>query len=309
MSVDRKNGTADEWLGCAGIIFKLQRNGRHRGEYEAIMHSVIEFLTAKGYSLALKNIRAAVRVMQGVTGEKESLIKWLEYLRVERSLQNEWVDTTNLYIKFMQARGYLNVMQYERARICFKSTAAYSELIGQTWLCVGSLFGQAAAVWEQGETQEAVKMSAQALTMGIQYKYTGIFTEYGQTGVRLIEAYRKMTGLDDNLSMAGRKKKYYYGNVMTASYEGYHSILLRKARKEMRYGQSQEEKDQVRTALTMTEVLILQYIANGYSNKEIGEKMNIRLTTVKTHVYSIYRKLDVSSRVMAINRAKALNIL
>ena len=68
-------------------------------------------------------------------------------------------------------------------------------------------------------------------------------------------------------------------------------------------------KDQVRTALTMTEVLILQYIANGYSNKEIGEKMNIRLTTVKTHVYSIYRKLDVSSRVMAINRAKALNIL
>ena len=68
-------------------------------------------------------------------------------------------------------------------------------------------------------------------------------------------------------------------------------------------------KDQVRTALTMTEVLILQYIANGYSNKEIGEKMNIRLTTVKTHVYSIYRKLDVSSRVMAINRAKVLNIL
>ena len=125
----------------------------------------------------------------------------------------------------------------------------------------------------------------------------------------MIEAYRKITGLDDNLSMAGRKKKYYYGNVMTASYEGYHSILLRKARKEMRYGQSQEEKDQVRTALTMTEVLILQYIANGYSNKEIGKKMNIRLTTVKTHVYSIYRKLDVSSRVMAINRAKALNIL
>ena len=103
-------------------------------------------------------------------------------------------------------------------------------MIGQTWLCVGSLFGQAAAVWEQGETQEAVKMSAQALTMGIQYKYTGIFTEYGQTGVRLIEAYRKMTGLDDNLSMAGRKKKYY-GNVMTASYEGYHSIFAEKSQK------------------------------------------------------------------------------
>ncbi len=37
------------------VLFSSYReNGRHRGEYEAIMHSVIEFLTAKGYSLALK---------------------------------------------------------------------------------------------------------------------------------------------------------------------------------------------------------------------------------------------------------------
>lgn len=154
-----------------------------------------------------------------------------------------------------------------------------------------------------------MKLAAQALTMGIQYKYIGIFTEYGKTGLELIEAYRKITGLDDRVSLSGHRKKYYYGNVMTASYEGYHSILLRKVKKEMRYARSQGEKDQVRISLTMTEVLILQYIANGCSNKEIGEKMNIRMTTVKTHVYSIYRKLDVSSRVMAINRAKTLNLL
>ena len=79
------------------------------------MHSVIEFLTAKGYSLALKKYTGSRQGYAGGNRRKESLIKWLEYLRVERSLQNEWVDTTNLYIKFMQARGYLNVMQYERA--------------------------------------------------------------------------------------------------------------------------------------------------------------------------------------------------
>jgi len=309
ISVDRQNCTVDEWLGCAGLIFKLKRNGRHRGEYESIWHSISAFLKERGYLRALENVQAAESVMQGTNGEKDFLIRWLEKLKTDKKVQNEWTNTTTLYIQLMQGRGYLNVMQYERARICFKRAAAYSELTHQTWYCVSSLFGQAVAVDEQGEHQEAAKLAAQALTMGIQYKYTGIFTEYGKTGVRLLEVYQKMTGLDDSMAFSGRKKKYYYGNVMTASYEGYHSILLRKAKKEMRYGRSQEEKDQIRTSLTMTEIMILQYIANGYSNKEIGEQMNIRLTTVKTHVYSIYRKLDVSSRVMAINRAKVLNIL
>lgn len=309
ISVDRQQGTADEWLGCAGIILKLQRNGQHRGEYGAVIHSVTTFLKKMGYTQALENIDAAGRIIQSINGEKAPLIKWLDGLKNDKKLQNEWLKTSTLYMKLMQARGYMNVLQYEKARICFKETAIYSELVNQTWFCVSSLFGEAAAVYEQGGHQEAMKLTAQALTMGIQYKYTGVFTEYGKTGVCLIEAYQKMVGLDNRASLAGRRKKYYYGNVMTASYEGYHSILLRKVRKEMRYGKSQEEKDRVRTTLTMTEVLILQYIANGYSNKEIGEKMNIRLTTVKTHVYSIYRKLDVSSRVMAINRAKVLNIL
>ncbi len=309
LAVDRLNGTADEWLGCAGILFKLQRNGHHRGEYEAVMHSVISFLTRKGYMQALENVQAARNIMQGKNGEKGQVIGWLDNLRMEEKIQNEWMTPSNLYIKFIQAKAYMQVMQYEKARVCFKMTTAYSELVNQTWLCVSSLFGQAAAVYEQGEHQEAVKLAAQALTMGIQYKYIGIFTEYGKTGLELIEAYRKITGLDDRVSLSGHRKKYYYGNVMTASYEGYHSILLRKVKKEMRYARSQGEKDQVRISLTMTEVLILQYIANGCSNKEIGEKMNIRMTTVKTHVYSIYRKLDVSSRVMAINRAKTLNLL
>ena len=117
-----------------------------------------------------------------------------------------------------------------------------------------------------------------------------------------------MTGVVQEKSFS-RKKKYYYGNVLTASYEGYHSILLRNARKEMRFTGDMAEKDQMRDALTMTEMLILKYISDGYSNKQIGEMMNIRLTTVKTHVYSIYKKLEVSSRVMAINKAKELKMI
>lgn len=273
------------------------------------MYSITDFLWRKGYIQALENIQAACSVIQGENGAKDQLIQWLEHLRIERKLQNEWVDMTTVYMKFMQARGYMRVMQYEKARIGFKNTAIYSEWVHQNWLCVRSLFGQAAASYELGEHQEAVRLAAKALKMGVQYRYVGAFTEYGRTGLELIETYRKMNGLDDHSALSAHRKKYYYGNVLTVPYEGYHSIVLRSAKKEVRYQKSQRGHEPVPSALTMTEMLVLQYLANGCSNSEIGAKMNIRLTTVKTHVYSIYRKLDVSSRVMAINRAKALNIL
>lgn len=41
---------------------------------------------------------------------------------------------------------------------------------------------------------------------------------------------------------------------------------------------------------------IILLICQGYSNKQIGERLFISLSTVKTHVYNIYKKLDVKNR-------------
>ena len=61
--------------------------------------------------------------------------------------------------------------------------------------------------------------------------------------------------------------------------------------------------------LTGRELDVLREIANGRSNKEIGEILFISLATVKTHVLNIYRKLEVNSRVLAVEKARELNIL
>jgi LuxR family maltose regulon positive regulatory protein len=50
-------------------------------------------------------------------------------------------------------------------------------------------------------------------------------------------------------------------------------------------------------------------IAAGLRNREIAEELVITLSTVKAHINSIYRKLDVHSRVQALSRARALNLL
>jgi two-component system NarL family response regulator len=57
------------------------------------------------------------------------------------------------------------------------------------------------------------------------------------------------------------------------------------------------------TALSQREMEVLQRMATGKSNKEIGTELFISDGTVKTHVSSIFSKLDVVSRTEAIATA------
>ena len=53
--------------------------------------------------------------------------------------------------------------------------------------------------------------------------------------------------------------------------------------------------------LSIQERKILALIKEGKSNKEISDDLNIGLSTVKSHVNSIYSKLDIKSRKEALN--------
>lgn len=56
-----------------------------------------------------------------------------------------------------------------------------------------------------------------------------------------------------------------------------------------------DEKEQ----LTLREKEVLRLVAAGQSNKEIARQLNIGESTVKFHIQSILRKLNLSSRVQA----------
>jgi DNA-binding NarL/FixJ family response regulator len=54
--------------------------------------------------------------------------------------------------------------------------------------------------------------------------------------------------------------------------------------------------------LSERELEILDLLSIGYSNKEIGEKIFISPHTVRNHLYKIYEKLHVNSRIEAMNK-------
>ena len=61
--------------------------------------------------------------------------------------------------------------------------------------------------------------------------------------------------------------------------------------------------------LSQRELDILPLLAEGLSNKEIARELHVATETVKTHLSSIYRKLNVDGRILALRRAEELRLL
>ncbi|WP_024520512.1 LuxR C-terminal-related transcriptional regulator [Bradyrhizobium sp. Tv2a-2] len=61
--------------------------------------------------------------------------------------------------------------------------------------------------------------------------------------------------------------------------------------------------------LTARERQVANLVAEGLSNKGIGQRLKVTEGTVKLHVHSIYRKLELSGRaaLVALVIKKAMN--
>ncbi len=61
--------------------------------------------------------------------------------------------------------------------------------------------------------------------------------------------------------------------------------------------------------LTPREIEVMNLVDKGYKQKEISEKLNIALITVKKHISSVYFKLKVKNKTIAINLLKRKGII
>ena len=71
----------------------------------------------------------------------------------------------------------------------------------------------------------------------------------------------------------------------------------------------QNEKAMRYLGISAREARVLELLAEGHSNKEIARLLGISPNTVKTHVASLFAKLDSTRRTQAIQKARSLQIL
>ena len=72
------------------------------------------------------------------------------------------------------------------------------------------------------------------------------------------------------------------------------------ARRVVQFFMEPAEKESPVASLTPGEKEFLDQLAKGYAYKEIADRMNISIDTVRSYVRTVYEKLHVHSRTEAV---------
>ena len=234
----------------------------------------------------------------------EKLTHWLHYTGTI-SERNQIEQQVN--VRYCQAKGYLFLNQYEKAEKMLQSLTVYFHERHSNRFLAEVLFEQAIVDWNLGRHGKALRNTIESFLVNGNSRYVGFYTEYGKNGMAVLESYVEWMKSNSPEGWR-RKKKYNYGNVLRMPEADYMEVILRCAKRETRSMPAMAEQ-KATERLTMMETIVLQDIGRGLNNMEICEELNLKLPTVKSHIYSLYKKLGVNNRVQAVIRGKELGIV
>ncbi|MGN1191877.1 MAG: LuxR C-terminal-related transcriptional regulator [Dorea sp.] len=285
------------------LLCKLQRLASEE-EYREQIYRLEDSLKQEEHPVCVKNAEAVSSLYAPGRNEQERLARWL--LESDKNTGIS-VREDNYNLLCCQAKGYLYLNQYKQAEKILRNLIPYLQFYRRYKFQAELLFQQAVIRWGEGLHGQALRNTIESFMVSGECRYVGFYTIYEKKGKEVLEAY--VDWLSKN-SPGGwhRKKKYNYGNVLRMPKEDYMEVVLRCARRGARTGHSTVEEN-AEERLTMMETIILQDINRGLTNAEICQELNLKLPTVKSHIYNLYKKLGVNSRVQAILRGKEQGIL
>jgi LuxR family maltose regulon positive regulatory protein len=143
---------------------------------------------------------------------------------------------------------------------------------------------------EQGEGDAALVSLKRALELAAPENYLRSFLDLGEPVEALLRS-----GLESQ--------------TLSEPTVGYVRQLLSRFRSAPTIKPSPSRAELPIEPLTQREMEVLELIAEGLSNREIGERLFLALSTVKGHTRIIFDKLQVQRRTEAVARARELGLL
>jgi LuxR family maltose regulon positive regulatory protein len=157
---------------------------------------------------------------------------------------------------------------------------------------------QAVALQANGEKDLAVQLLGQVLGLAEPGGFIRTFVDEGEMMRLLIEDFRLKI---EKKSSKGDPARGWYMDKILAAFAQYPSS--------MQHSTIGNQKSTILEPLSLRELEILKLIAQGLSNREIGERLFLALDTVKGHNRRIFDKLQVQSRTEAVARGRELGLM
>lgn len=294
-------------LGMMYLAYLITDEEERKENVKRYINSLEETLRMEDDPICRWNTRALYYLAEAKWGEKEGLMKWIR--ETGGDIENESGKTRFYMAAEVKINLYLG--NYTHAGYILQILVPYFENSRSPRWLAESLFQRALVEREKGETGQALKTLAESLAVANSYRYVRIYTGYGMRGARLLDEYREWLEKTETSYHRG-KKKYKYGSVLRMPLTDWVDYIARKAGRQKKYYLDlQEEQQNIYRVekLTVTEQMVLQYLEKGCSNAQISEAMNIKLPTVKTHIYNIYKKLGVTTRIQAVQKIRESGII
>ncbi|NTU82959.1 MAG: LuxR family transcriptional regulator [Chloroflexales bacterium] len=173
------------------------------------------------------------------------------------------------------------------------------DVAGPFWPQVKLRAIQAIALAGAGREQAALAVLRRALSMAAPEGFVRVFAEEGQPLAMLLALLAD--GAPDDVAVAHARR------ILDAMALVVPSAAPRSA--------EQAEADTPGPAVALPEPVsareldVLRLMADGQSNTEIADHLVIAVSTVKSHINSIFGKLGVATRTQAIARARRLGLI
>ena len=115
-----------------------------------------------------------------------------------------------------------------------------------------------------------------------------------------------IAGVDSFLLSTSQPEELREGVVQTAQGE---RVVSPTIAMQLAGAWRNEPTDASASALTPREIEVLQLLAEGLTNQQVGSRLGLSARTIKTHVQNLLVKLDVPDRTGAVARAFRLGLI
>lgn len=282
------------------LVFQAQGNAENALERLDSAEEIAQRLQASTIVERIAAFRARLDLARGRLG---SAVQWVQQsgLRVddEMNIEREIEHLTLARVLIAQGREQPTSSHLQQALALLSRLRKSAETAGRLGRVIEIQALQALALHAQGDTAGAMTALERAVSLAEPEGYVRTFVDEDlpmrELLRRLLELQRK------SRTSAGRGYSLeYVRNLLVAFEQPIHRLKQTPPARAVQ---------PLLDPLSERELEVLRLIAAGRKNQEIADELVVVVGTVKAHINSIYRKLDVTSRVQAVSRAKALHLL
>lgn len=199
-----------------------------------------------------------------------------------------------LFISFTTVRAYIVLGEFQKAELlCQKLIAIYFDF---SRLLEGIEASVLLSIirWMVGKKQEAVVSLQALLTTAEPYHFIRVFADEGNAILPILKRILRKSDAETESTPAYK----YVREIYQAAYE--------QSKKHKGIACAPEYKP---IKLSKQQKYILELLAKGYKNAEIIALTGLSINTIRSHTRAIYQKLEVSSAMDAVFRARELELI